>query len=612
MGLALLLALSAGVRAESEPFRIGAEAIPPSLSPGESGEIAVRFTIAPGHYLYAHQVGVTPKPSPDLSFGELEKPRGTRKEDPYLGTVFTYQGRVTLRLPVEVEPGADPGRRTVPLAVSFQGCTEKVCFMPEERTVKTALAVPAEAGSREPDPFRPLTDTEPLVPAEELGGTSETPTPRPASGPGETRGPIRRMAERFGLLGVLVGAFFWGFLASLTPCVYPMIPVTVSVVGAGSGGRVSRGLFLSILYVLGMSLTYAAFGVAAAWTGGLFGAYAGHPVVRILVAGLFLILALGMFDVVHIQMPRSVSARLGGAKGAGAVGVFLTGMASGAVVGPCVGPMLVGLLVYIAALGSHWQGFLIMWSFSLGMGMLFLVIGTFSGAVSALPRSGGWMVRLKHGFGWVMLALALYYIAPLLHQRVLFLLLGAFLMGTGVFLGALDPLRAEADRWRRLARTAGLVVLVLGGGYVARVALEPMHPPAGTSVVGPDGGVPSAAAIRWLQDEPAALAQARAQRRPVMVDFRADWCSACRRMEKETFPDPAVVRASRAFVNLKIDGTDPTDPQVRRLQKKYGVVGLPTILFLDAGGRVIPDHRITEFVPPRILLERMDAAASAG
>ncbi len=606
LGLVLLIGLLAAANAAADPFTVSIRAIPESLAPGAEGRIEVTISMTPGHYLYAERTGVTTEPVDGLTVGPAVRPEGERKNDPHLGLVTIYRESVTFRLPVTVAAGAVPGDRAVPLTVRFQGCTENLCFMPDRRTVTAGLTIrPATAegadgsGALADEAFETGPSSGPAADSPLIDGPLMSPTVTPPRvGPSEAEtSAIRRAAERFGIPGVLAAAFFWGLLASLTPCVYPMIPVTVSVIGAGSGGSAVRGFFLSLLYVLGMSLTYAAFGVAAAWTGNLFGAVAGHPAVRIGVAVLFLILALGLFDVIYIQMPASVTGRLSGARAAGAAGVLITGSAAGAIVGPCVGPLLVGLLVYIAGLGSKVMGFLIMWSFALGMGMLFVVIGTFSGAATALPRSGEWMVRLKQLFGVIMLAVALYTLRPLMPPDVFGLCLGAFLIGLGVFAGALDALTPDAAGARRLAKAAGLVLLVLGAGYVARFTLDRGAVPPGPPSAG--------SGITWHHDLPSALATARTEGRSVMIDFRADWCGACLKLERETFPNPAVVQAARRLVAVKIDCTDPDDPEVKRLQARYGVVGLPTIVFLTPDGTLLPERTITEYVSPAELARRL-------
>lgn len=572
--------------AVENPFEVTVDTLPKALPPGGEGVLQVRFSIAPGYELYADQTSVTLEPVPDIEFGTVNPPAAEEKTGPEGDTYRFYAEQARFEIPMRVAPGADAGVASIPLKIRYQGCSKTGCFLPEEKQTAAELRIlPGTA---------PGSDTG--VPGFE---SAVEPDPVPASNP------FRRTAARFGIFGVLAAAFVWGLLTSLTPCVYPMIPVTVSVIGATHAGSLYRGFLMALLYVLGMSLTYAAFGVTAAWTGGLFGAYADHPVVRIVVAAVFLILALSMFDIIQIQAPAWMTKRLGGYAGAGGLGVFLTGAAAGAVVGPCVGPMLVGLLVYIAALGDKIQGFLIMWCFALGMGMLFLVIGTFSGAAAALPRSGVWMVRLKQCFGVLMLGMALYYIRPLVPEAVFTLLLGSLLIGVGVFAGALDRMDADARGPDRLQKAVSILLLTLGIVYAARFAI-------GDRLMGVSnyGNQESEAGIHWVLDEAAALAMAEAQNKPLMIEFRADWCAACRRMEKETLAHAGVIEMAEAFVPLKIDFTETTDPVVESLREKYSVIGLPTLLFADPSGRVLPDLAITEFVTPEVLMARMDQVRS--
>lgn len=589
IGLWLLIAFSLAPmpgRGETDPFAIAVKEAPENLDPGEQGVIVVLFSMATGHYLYADKTSVEPALVSELSFGDIVKPAGKEKIDPFMGKAMVYEDRVAIKIPVLAEPSATPGVRTVALNVNYQGCAKDMCFLPAQKKLTTNIEITASKGVSAPffEPIHPGT-------AASSPETSEAPASNIESST------FARTADRFGLVGVLAAAFLWGILASLTPCVYPMIPVTVSIIGAGSGGRPLRGFGLSALYVLGMSLTYAVLGAAAAWTGGLFGSFAGHPGVGIGVAALFVVLALGMFDVIHIQVPPSIAARLGGTKSAGAAGVFFTGVASGAVVGPCVGPLLAAVLIYVAGLGSKFLGFLILWTFSLGMGLLFLIVGTFSGALASLPKSGVWMVRLKHFFGVLLLAAAIYYLQPVLDQEAFRLVLGSFLIGLGVFAGAFDPLTPAAGGSLRIMKTAGLVCVILGSVYLALFAMEDRFQPSPAGL--------GSSGFQWMTDEPESLKQARLQGKPVMIDFRADWCTACRRMEKETFPDTRVAQLSQHFIALKIDSTDPSDPQAKAILEKYGVIGLPTILFLDTNGKILPEKTITQFVSAEELAKRM-------
>jgi len=572
--------------ADKDAFRLNACAVPEKVAPGQNFVIEVSLDIAPKYQVYEAETSVTPPEISGFTFGKVRAVSSVfEKSDPFLGKIKIYKEKALFEIPVSADKSLEPGPKTISLKVRYLGCTDKVCFLPRTEDVKAVFIVVSEAGATMVPP--PVLPVPPMIQNSEIPPTGE-----PNS--------FQETAEKFGLIGVLVAAFIWGFLASLTPCVYPMIPVTVSVIGARSAGSIFRGFVLSVFYVLGLSLTYAIFGTVAAMTGGMFGEYTNHPAVRIVVAAVFVILALGMFDLFYIQMPSFLSSKIGGFRGSGLIGVFITGAAAGAVVGPCVGPMLVGLLVYIAALGSKLQGFLIMWSFALGMGMLFLVIGTFSGAATSLPKAGMWMERVKHFFGVLLLAAALYYVEPLLPEKVFFLTLGAFLMGIGVFVGAFDPLSAESKPRNRFWKTAGLLFLVLGIAYTAKFVSD------GQIYLNKLSGVaPAKDGITWLRDEAFGLAQAKSQQKPLMMDFSAEWCTACKQMDRETFSDPRVIRMSKQFVCVKIDCTDTSAPEVRRLQKKYKLVGLPTILFMNSAGKLVPDTAVTEFVKAGAFLERM-------
>lgn len=585
-----------------EPFTVRVDVAPSEIPAGTAGEIRVNLDIADGFKIYADEVRATPAPTPGIRFGAPKSPPGVEKPEPDGNRARFFVEDTVVALPFLVDAERESGPLAIPLTVNYRGCSETNCFFPAEKTLTAQLTVqpPSAAGgggeslpaSAESEPAPPSPESPP-APAEPSGAAS----------PPEDENPFQRTVRRFGVMGAMAAAFFWGFLASLTPCVYPMIPITAGVIGAANTGSLARGFTLSLFYVLGMSLTYAAFGVAAAWSGGLFGAYAGHPAVRIAVALIFVALALSLFDLFYFQVPVSLSSRMAGLrKGGGVLGVLVTGAVAGAVVGPCVGPMLAGLLVYIAGLGDRLQGFLLMWSFALGMGVLFLVIGTFSGAASALPRSGAWMGKLKAVFGALMLGAALYYISPLLPPKITLLILGSLLIGAGVFAGALDRTDPETSKGERLWKTAGIVVLALGLVYAARFAL---NDPVGSSS-SPVAAAPETGEIAWMEDHAAGLALAGRTGRPVLLDFTADWCAVCKELDTRTFPHPEVVRKSREFVPIRVDATDAAAPRVRALQRQYDVVGLPTVLFLTPDGEPIPGERLTEFVSPEVLLARME------
>ena len=576
-----------------EPFKITVSAIPDAVAAGNTGTIQVVFDIAPGYKIYADTASVIPGTAEGFTFGKLRTPQPLEKKEPDGKTALFYQGYTVFELPVRPDLSLKPLGKSIPLEISFRGCSETVCFLPEKKQMEIMLTVlpplTADMGTE-----KTVTEMAPGEASVENGTD------------GQPRNTFQEAALKFGFAGVLLAAFLWGILASLTPCVYPMIPVTVSVIGAGRSKNLFQSFLLSLFYVLGMSLTYAVFGVIAAWSGSLFGAYTDHPAVRILVSGIFVILALGMFDLVHIHMPSRISSGLGAWSGTGIFGVFLTGAATGAVVGPCVGPMLVGLLVYIASIGSKLQGFVIMWSFALGMGMLFLVIGTFSGMASALPRAGSWMENIRGFFGLMMLAVALYYIRPLLSGNVFVLLLGILLTGTGIYMGALDRMQTESAGYERFRKTIAIVCLVLGIAYTARFVFSDMF------MLKAQISAEQSEDIRWYDDETAGLRAAAQQGKPVMIDFRADWCAACLQMEQETFTHSRVREMAESFIAIRIDNTNAEAPVPKELRKKYGVVGLPTLVFMDRQGNVLHNLSVTEYIGSADMISRMQQVLSSG
>ncbi len=555
-------------------FSVSAIVEPAKVAPGQKAIVKVTFTMAARHHLYAKETGVIPKAMPEVTFGQVAVPPWETKTDPYLGAQQVYKKRAVFEAPLVVDPAAKPGTKTITLTAKYMGCGPTTCFPPE--TVE--LTVPLE------------------VAGAPVAGAAALPAVQPpADAPGSSQAEVDRLRDiqnRFGFIGVLLVAFVAGLGLSLTPCVYPMIPVTVGVIGASGAKSKMHAFVLSLLFVLGMSVTYAVLGAAAASSGALFGSYGNHPAVRATVAGVFALLALSMFDVFYIQMPSSIQSKLAGRKGAGMVGVFITGLAAGAMVGPCVGPFLLGILLYIAQIGDKVAGFLIMWSVALGMGVLLLAVGTFSGAAAALPKPGRWMDAVKHFFGILLLGLALYYLKTVLPAKAFVLGVDVYLIGVGIFVASLLPApTSELPKTSRRLRILGIALLVAAAAYVTRLGL-------GTPVLHEAGG------ITWFTDEAAAMARAQEQKKPMMIDFRADWCTYCLKLEAETFPDAKVVAEAKRFVALKVD-CPAGDDAAKAIQRKYGVQGLPTIVFVDSSGQILTEKTITEFVKPDVLLARM-------
>lgn len=403
------------------------------------------------------------------------------------------------------------------------------------------------------------------------------------------------LAEGSGLAYVV--AFGGGVLTSLTPCVYPLIPITVSIFGARQASSRRHAMALSGLYVLGIALMYSALGVGAALTGKAFGSVMQNPLVIGGVALVFATMAASMFGAFELQLPASWQAKLQGVGGAGYLGALAMGLVSGIIAAPCTGPVLAATLAFVATKGSVAFGVGIMFAYALGLGLLFFLIGAFS---ISLPKSGAWMDTVKSVFGVALLAAAGVFLKDSLPAlQPIFLatrtaaLAAAGLAGAGVLLGAFSGSFHGGSALHRLAKGAG-VALVVGGIVYASGAASARSRARGEHL-----------AWHFHQDEVAAIAQARAQGKPVIIDFWADWCTACKELDKTAWSDPRVQAAAGRFVTLKMDGSQDTDA-FQKVFEKYAVVGMPTVVFIDSAGREVP-QRITGAVEAEEMLKYLES-----
>jgi len=420
-------------------------------------------------------------------------------------------------------------------------------------------------------------------------------------------GPGADLSGKLGLAaGVSVGTFavlfLGGVLTSLTPCVYPLIPITVGIFGAGQPQHRSRSVALSATYVAGIAAMYSALGVFAALSGKAFGAVLSSPAVVVLLAVFLVALAASMFGAFEIALPSGLQQKLSGVKGTGHAGAFGMGLVAGIIAAPCTGPVLAGVLAYVATQRSPVLGFWMLFTYALGMGLLFFVLGASS---LRLPRSGAWMETVKSVLGVALLAAAVSMVLPFipragplpLSSRAVGIAAG-LLAFVGVALGALS-LSFHGDRREKAMKLVALVLVVGGLGLRFGWAGEPRNE--------------KPFQIAWVRDERAAVQQSRATGKPLLIDFSAEWCAACKELDLHTWTDPVVAKeVADRFVPLKIDGTQETD-ETDELYRKYNVPGLPTVLMLACRDEPPPEcavpgdgpTRVTGFLPPPEMLERL-------
>ena len=391
-----------------------------------------------------------------------------------------------------------------------------------------------------------------------------------------------------------LAAFGFGVATSLTPCVFPMIPIVVGIF-SGRGQNVSRGraVLLATLYVLGMGLTFATLGTIFALIGGSAGSLLANPAVIIPIVLLYAVLASSMVGAFELQLPAGLQQKLSGVSGEGAGGAFAMGLVGGFTAAPCTGPVLIGLLGFVTKTQSVPLGATLLFTYAVGIGVLFWALAVFT---IALPRSGPWMEWMKSIGGVGLLAAGVHYLRPLVpaldrwvHPSAVFFIGAVVVLLAGLASGAIHL--SFHDRPLIKARKAAAVAV-----SVAAIT-------AGISwLLYVDRHLP------WVQgDEQAAFAQAQREGKGVMIDFSATWCLPCKELEKTFAASPVYETITAHFVPLKFDVSDGTDRD-DELKAKYGA-GTPTVVFATADGKIL--GRVKEYVGPGAFMKTLGPAADA-
>jgi thioredoxin:protein disulfide reductase len=600
--------MAAGARAQglSAPqIKLDGVASVDRAAAGSKFEAAVVMDIPAPFHVNAHKPSedylrpttLTLQPTPGLAFGPVVYPPPqsvTLSFSPK--PLLVHEGRLVLRVPVTVARTAKPGAVMINAQVEYQACNPQQCFLPRKRPVSIPVTIAPAGTPSQPahsDIFRPAAGASAAMPP-----TAGVVTPLSRTSTGDA---LADKLLRMNPLAALALLFVAGLALNATPCVWPIIPITLSYFGGQTGGKRRETFTLALYYVLGMALMYSSLGLVAALSGRSFGFAFQNPWVIGAICLFFAAMALSMFGVFELRPPAFIANKAQARRGP--AGALSMGLIVGIVSAPCTGPVVTALITLIAAMASQLstgqaaaRGFIGFFTLALGLGTPYLLLGWFSGATRALPRSGAWTEMVKRVFGLIMLGAALYFANSLMPRGVFRVLFPAYLLAAGVYLLFAEPELATTRGLKGFKTAAGLATAVFGIWSLVGVGLRA------------EGGSP----VLWASYSAATVEAAKTAGKPVIIDFGADWCIPCRRLDEDTFHDPRVTEQLKSFVAVKADLTRESDPKITALKSQYDVHGVPTIVFIGPDGQERRDLRQLEFVPPDEFLELMKKAASSG
>src|SRR3990172_8836009 len=546
-----------------------------SFQCGSVAKIAIVLSIEDGWHVNAHNptydyligTSVELQSMEGVIIADIRYPEGSLLQFGFADDLLrVYDGAAPIFLTLKLSEKIKPGTYTLPAIVLVQACNDQVCLAPSSVAVDVSLTI-VEATA----PVKSANDAL-------FAGYDATVT----SGAQENE--LAQLFATEGSFVAFLAIFLIGLALNLTPCVYPMLSVTVSLFGTQSDTNTARVFVKAVVYVLGIASMYSVLGVTAAMSGGLFGNWLQSPWVLGAIGALLFGLALSMFGVYQIQAPYWLTSKLGGTTGTGFISLFISGLVVGIFAAPCIGPPVIALLALVGQKGDPLFGFWAFFILSLGLGFPYLILGTFSGLLKKVPRSGAWLIWVERIFGVVLVGAALFYISLAFFPKFAAYVVPFTLIVGGLYLGFIEPSAKDKVWLKRIKWVFGIASVVVGGLF-ANALREP--------------------SVSWHPYDEDWITEAKASEQPIIMDFYADWCIPCLELDRKTFTDPEVIAIADRFVRLKVDLTHFDSPEAEALRKKYDIAGVPTIVFLDTDGTEVVSSRVVGYLPPERFLEKM-------
>ncbi|MFH0735989.1 MAG: protein-disulfide reductase DsbD [bacterium] len=497
-----------------------------------------------------------------FKFYNIEFPKAKEIKFDFSDTpVSVYEGTVSVKGTVKIPDETKKGAYKLNFEFTYQACNNASCMPPT--TVKNIIDFVVVDDAAKIRENNIVTSSEVITSAPE--------TKEEVVKPAEEESLAQKL-ESSGLFISLLIVFLGGLALNLTPCVYPLIPITIGYFGGQSEGKTSRLFVLGVLYVLGMAFTYSIVGVITSLSGAVFGALLQNPIVIIIIALVLIALALSMFGLYEFKLPDALVMKAGGAQ-SGFWGAFFMGLTMGIVAAPCIGPFVLGLVTVVGAKGDPLYGFLMFFTLAVGLGTPYLILALFSGKIKSLPRAGLWMEAIKHIFGFILVGMAIYFLQPIIPEPVKSYILPIFMIIAALYILFFDNSAKNVKGFSLFKYIISIIVLAFAVYLI--IPSEKLSP-------------------EWKKFSLEAYNQSIANNEKIVIDFYADWCIPCKELDKLTFSDSKIIKESKLFTFYKVDMTQTLSEKNEKLRKKFNILGMPTVLIIDNKGNEV--KRLTGFV----------------
>ncbi len=573
------------------------------FKPADSFQLAIEIDITPSYHInsttpseeYLIPTTLNFESQEGITFGKFNFPESHLKKFSFSDQpLAVYEGKILIFTSISISSNFPGNELILKGNLGYQACDDHKCLAPEEYFFSQKFTVgkseePIQAINQSIFQLqRKSVDYQEIQPEDEELNFAES------------------IAKK-GWLFTFILVFLGGLALNLTPCVYPLIPITISYFGGQSHGKKGSLVAHAIIYVLGMAITYSILGVFAALTGSLFGSALQNPTVLIIIAIILVGLALSMFDLYEIRVPAFLSNFAGGAK-KGYFGSLFMGITVGIVAAPCIGPFVLALLTFVGERGDTILGFWLFFILAIGLGIPFIFLAIFSGSINKIPRSGAWMVWVRSIFGFILIALAIYFLQPLFPNTLIYhLSLTLTMLIAGIYMAWIEPTKTGGKVFPIIRNVMGIILFIFAlifgtngiKSYIdTKLAEVQMANPI----------TKSGQQIQWFEYSEEKVKQAAIENKPIIIDFLADWCIPCKELDKFTFSAQEVIENSQNFIMLKVDLTKGSNPISRGLREKFKIKGVPTLVFLKSNGEELENLRVIGFIEKENFLKIMNKA----